>query len=327
MTGKRPAACWLMAALGGALFAGTGPMGPAGQEAHEPPHRLCTLHSATRDRPTPAVSWLPAEPAQGAAVMIVVHPDTGGSRPEPIDSVVGMLAGQPLHFERGPNGRFWALSGIPIDSRESLPLTMTVMRSEADGEHVFLSMPVRRVEFPMESLRVDPRFTRPPDSALAARIAAERAQAREVSRNTHRTPRLWRGAFRRPVPDRITSPYGMGREFNGELRSRHMGVDLDADAGDPVGATNRGVVALTGDFYYAGRVVYLDHGAGLVSVYMHLSAIDVAPRDTVEAGHVIGRVGATGRVTGPHLHWTARYGTVTIDPLTLLELTPDEIED
>ena len=86
-------------------------------------------------------------------------------------------------------------------------------------------------------------------------------------------------------------------------------------------ATNRGVVALTGDFYYAGRVVYLDHGAGLVSVYMHLSAIDVAERDTVQAGQVIGRVGATGRVTGPHLHWGAKIGDRPFDPTALLDLS------
>lgn len=266
------------------------------------------------------VSWAPVRPPQGSAVIIVVHEDQAPGSRGPIDSVHGMLAGQPLHFERAPDRRLWALSGVPIDSRDSLPLTLTVVRSGGGSEHVFRRLPVERVTFPTESLSVDPRFTRAPDSALAARIASEFALARQVSRGTHTNPRLWRGAFRRPVPDPITSPFGMGRQFNGELRSRHMGVDLDAAAGAPVHATNRGVVALARDFYYAGRVVYLDHGAGLVTVYMHLSAIGVSEGDTVETGQVIGRAGATGRVTGPHLHWTARYGSVSLDPLSLLGL-------
>jgi murein DD-endopeptidase MepM/ murein hydrolase activator NlpD len=85
-------------------------------------------------------------------------------------------------------------------------------------------------------------------------------------------------------------------------------------------AANRGVVALVGDFYYSGRVVYLDHGRGLVTAYLHLSQVDVAAGDTVERGSLVGRVGATGRVTGPHLHWMVRYGRVSLDGLRLLEL-------
>jgi hypothetical protein len=287
---------------------------------------FCTIGLLICAEPRSQVTWIPEQPRQGTAVAIVVRPDTTTGDDTPIDSVMGMLAGQPLHFQKGPTGRFWALTGVPIDSREIIPLTMTVVRNSTTSEHIFVRLPVEAVEFPSESLRVDPRFTRPPDSALAARIAREFASAREVSRTTHSTPKLWQGGFARPVPDRVTSPFGMGREFNGELRSRHMGVDLDADAGAPVLAANRGVVALTGDFYYAGQVVYVDHGAGLLTIYMHLSAIEVSRGDTVQVGQVIGRVGATGRVTGPHLHWTARYGSVSVDPLSLLELRAEELE-
>ncbi len=272
-----------------------------------------------------AVSWMPETLTQGSAAVVVIRPDSDSSG-DAIDSVTGMLAGQPLHFERGRGGTFWALLGIAIDSRDSLPLTMTAIRTKGSSEHAFRRVPVRAVDFPTERLSVDPRFTRRPDSALAARIARERAAAGRVYRESRGTPRLWRGAFQRPVPDSVTSSFGMGREFNGQLRSRHMGVDLDADAGAPVGATNRGVVALTGDFYYAGRVVYLDHGRGLVTVYMHLSTIEVTRGDTVATGHVLGRVGATGRVTGPHLHWTARYGSVSLDALSLLALPVGELE-
>ena len=99
-----------------------------------------------------------------------------------------------------------------------------------------------------------------------------------------------------------------------------MGVDFAGKKGAPVRAANRGVVALVGDFYLGGKVVYIDHGAGLVTGYFHLSRAAVAEGDTVARGQMIGRVGATGRVTGPHLHWIARYGAVTVDPMTLLTL-------
>jgi murein DD-endopeptidase MepM/ murein hydrolase activator NlpD len=101
-----------------------------------------------------------------------------------------------------------------------------------------------------------------------------------------------------------------------------MGLDLAGAVGAPVLAPDRGVVALVGDFYLAGNAVYIDHGAGLVTAYFHLSKVNVAEGDTVTVGDTIGKVGATGRVTGPHLHWVARYGAVSIDPSTLLDLAP-----
>ena len=102
-----------------------------------------------------------------------------------------------------------------------------------------------------------------------------------------------------PRDSRITSPYGGAREYNGQVTSRHTGTDFAGAVGAPVGAAARGVVALVADFYLAGRAVYLDHGAGLVTGYFHLSQADVAEGDTVAAGQRIGAVGRTGRVTGP----------------------------
>jgi len=99
-----------------------------------------------------------------------------------------------------------------------------------------------------------------------------------------------------------------------------MGADFAGRRGAPVRATNRGVVALVGNLFYSGRTIYIDHGAGLLTGYLHLDRALVTEGDTVQRGEVIGRVGATGRVTGPHLHWLARYGTVLVDPLDLLTL-------
>ena len=141
-----------------------------------------------------------------------------------------------------------------------------------------------------------------------------------MSRRAHDTPRLWRTAFVRPRPSRITSFYGVGREFNGTVTSQHLGTDFAGKVGAPVRAAGRGVVRLVANFYLAGRAVYLDHGGGLMTAYFHLSRTVVVRGDTVAPGQLIGAVGRTGRATGPHLHWIARYGAVTVDPMSLFRL-------
>jgi len=131
---------------------------------------------------------------------------------------------------------------------------------------------------------------------------------------------LWTAPFLRPRSSRVTSRFGSGRVFNGRVTSSHLGVDFSGVVGAPVVASNRGVVALVDNFFLAGNVVYIDHGAGVLTGYFHLSKVLVAQGDTVARGQKIGLVGATGRVTGPHLHWSARYGAVTVDPLSLVAL-------
>jgi murein DD-endopeptidase MepM/ murein hydrolase activator NlpD len=265
----------------------------------------------------PAIAWYGSPPRQGSFAYVVVQP--GAEAPL---NVHGTLNGVPLYFERVPDGRFAALAGVTLDPGDSVLVRARLAFGGGRSETREVRLPVATVSFPTERLSVDPRFTRRPDSALAARIARENAQAREVSRAALRIPRLWREAFVAPREGRITSGYGTGRVFNGELQSRHLGVDFDGALGQPVHAANRGVVALVGDFYYAGRVVYVNHGAGVVTAYLHLSEILVAPGDTVESGQLIGKVGRSGRVTGPHLHWAAKYGVSSLDGATLLALPP-----
>jgi murein DD-endopeptidase MepM/ murein hydrolase activator NlpD len=180
-----------------------------------------------------------------------------------------------------------------------------------------------RANYPVERLRVAPAFGREPDSALAARIRRESERAREVAEISHATQGLWQGAWALPRASRITSGFGRGREFNGTITSRHMGTDFAGATGAVVRAANRGVVRIVDAFYYGGNVVYVDHGAGLTSAYLHLSRQDVAVGDTVERGAPLGLVGATGRVTGPHLHLIMRYGTITVDPLSLFAVAGD----
>jgi len=265
------------------------------------------------------VRWEPQHPSQGSFVYLYVRPDI---RIEPeawTGRITASLAGQELHFERGRTGEFVALAAIPVNAQETIPVTLALARGR-DSVHRFVRIPIGPGDFDSERLSVAPRFSRQPDSALQARIRAESRRSREVSIRTHSTPRMWHGEWVLPRPSEITSAFGTGRVFNGEIQSRHMGLDLDGDTGDPIRAANRGTVALVGDFYYAGNVVYLDHGAGLITIYMHMSEVEVQEGDIVQPGQVIGRVGATGRVTGPHLHWVGRYGRISVNPLTIFDL-------
>jgi len=243
-----------------------------------------------------------------------------GAAPRDTLEIHATLFGEPLHFRREESGEYVAIAGIPVDAPATVRLGIVLARTTGSMDTTVVSLTIGRTAYKMEKLTVAPKFGQKPDSALAVRIAREQALASSVSRRSHGTPRLWEGAFQRPREARVTSAFGDGRQFNGAIQSRHMGLDLAGAVGAPVLATNRGVVALVGDFYYAGNAVYIDHGAGLVTAYFHLSATDVAQGDTVSPGARLGRVGATGRVTGPHLHWVARYGAVTVDPSTLLEL-------
>jgi murein DD-endopeptidase MepM/ murein hydrolase activator NlpD len=224
------------------------------------------------------------------------------------------VAGEPLHFAPDSAGAV-AFAAVPIDSANGVSMAVLCV----DGTRRDVRIRTRDGDYPLERLTVAPRFGTPPDSALRERQRREGARAAAVSRASHQTPRLFTEPFLPPRASRITSGFGGGRTFNGAVTSRHMGTDYQGAVGAPVRAANRGVVRIVDAFYLGGNVVYLDHGAGLVTAYLHLSKQRVAVGDTVQRGDVIGEVGATGRVTGPHLHLIVRYGNITVDPESVLE--------
>jgi murein DD-endopeptidase MepM/ murein hydrolase activator NlpD len=194
-----------------------------------------------------------------------------------------------------------------------------VTGTTANGEVVSgsLAVTVEAKKFPEQRLKVDEKFVSPPPAAQK-RIEREKKMLDEVyATRTDRVPPA--APFVRPVPGQPSSPYGSRRVFNGVPKSPHSGLDLRAAAGDPVKAAGAGRVRLSQDLYYSGNTVILDHGAGLFTVYAHLSRLGVKEGDEVEAGGEIGRVGATGRVTGPHLHWGAKVGDRPFDPSALLD--------
>lgn len=263
----------------------------------------------------PTVRWLPERVVEGTLLTIIVE----GGEPA-VRAAEGEFAGEPLHFQARADSALVALAAAPLDSIGPRRLRVRVTHADGTRYDEQVDVPVDSGAYRLEQLSVAPRFGRPQPAAIQQRIADEAARARAVSARSHDTPRMWEPPFVQPRESRITSGFGHGRVFNGQVQSRHTGTDFAGAVGAPVQAPARGIVALVDDFYLGGGVIYIDHGAGLVTAYLHLSEKAVAEGDTVDAGQVIGRVGATGRVTGPHLHWIVRYGGHTVNAMSLLNL-------
>ena len=170
--------------------------------------------------------------------------------------------------------------------------------------------------YPAEKLTVAPSKAAPPQKE-AERIKREAELGRAALMSTYagQAPAL---PLTRPVPGIFTSHYGKSRWFNGKFSGRHGGVDMRAKSGTPVKAAADGVVTLAGDFYFAGRCLYVSHGAGLTTFYCHLSKISVKAGDEVKAGQTLGLSGSSGRVTGPHLHFSTAWRGIFFDPEPLL---------
>lgn len=265
----------------------------------------------------PEVTWEPERPAQGTLFRIRVRPAAGDRLVE----VTGEAGGEELHFTRLPDGGFESLAPAPVDAEDEVDVTLRLRAGDGTAATRTVEVPVASGTFRHEELTVAPELGGPLSPERQARLDRDREKAREVSRQAGVTPRLWTEETTLPRDARVTSGFGNGRIFNGQVSSRHMGLDLDGEIGDTVVAVTRGVVALVDEFLLAGNIVYLNHGAGLLSGYFHLSEPLVEEGDTVRAGTPIGRVGATGRVTGPHLHWVVRYGTTSVDPRSLTAVT------
>jgi murein DD-endopeptidase MepM/ murein hydrolase activator NlpD len=176
--------------------------------------------------------------------------------------------------------------------------------------------------YPVQHLTVPRTFTEL-DAATLERVAREKAVLDRLWEAA--TPeRFWRSAFRSPLDGAARgSGFGLKRIINGEPRAPHTGADISAPGGTPVLAANAGTVALADDHFFAGNSLVLDHGEGLYTMYFHLQELLVRPGQRVAMGETIGRVGSTGRATGPHLHWGARLLGARIDPEELFRLKPE----
>jgi murein DD-endopeptidase MepM/ murein hydrolase activator NlpD len=216
--------------------------------------------------------------------------------------------------------RWVATVGVDLDSRPG-DHAVDVTFAYADGNERTIREPVtvRAEQYPTTELQVEERYVElsPEDQARAEREAAETSAIYD----TFTPERYWSVGFQVPVRGaKDGRNFGHRRVFNGQPRSPHSGADLRATTGTPILAANRGRVVLAKDLFFSGNAVYIDHGHGLYTTYLHLSRIDVAVGHMVEQGEQIGLAGATGRVTGPHLHWGVRLVDARVDPFSLIRL-------
>ena len=279
---------------------------------------LATLSSALSAQSS-RLSISPLRPEPGAIVRLTLTAPAPGS--DSIVSIRGTMAGEPLHFLQATVGNWHAIGGIPVDAENTVVANAEIRHASGKVETVHARVTLPKIPPPVaQPLSVDSTFSRPLDAATTARVARENERAQEIGRHAQLSRPMWTASFIRPRSSIITSQFGSGRVFNGQLTTRHLGVDFRGATGEQIRAANRGVVALVDNFFLAGNVVYVDHGGGVVTAYFHMSKPLVSVGDTVSRGQVIGLIGATGRVTGPHLHWAARYGAITVNPLDLVAL-------
>ncbi len=275
----------------------------------------CAAAAAARDRAAAApgldVRLSPPSPRQGDVALVLVAGSSGARE------VTGRLGDRALHFfAHGPGHA--AVVGVDLETRPGRsPWRVDVVDADGRSRAATGAAAIRPREFPVQRLTL-PTYQVDLDPATERRAEAEAARLLALY-DTVTPERLWRGRFVRPVDvEREGHGFGARRIINGQPRRPHAGLDYAAGQGTPVVAANRGRVALAGDFFFPGRFVALDHGLGLYTLYMHLDRVDVAEGAMVERGEGIGAVGATGRATGPHLHFAAQVGRARVDPQSLL---------
>jgi murein DD-endopeptidase MepM/ murein hydrolase activator NlpD len=236
-------------------------------------------------------------------------------------SVKGDWDGTPIYFYEQGEGILAGLVGVDL----SIALgrhRLRVVLKDPEGrprEQVF-PVEVEAGEFEVQRLTLAQEMVELQGKVLE-RYLAERKRINAVLSQV-RPKRLWRHSFVRPVDGPITSPFGLRRILNGQDRAPHNGVDIGAPLGAEVVACNAGIIVFAEELYLEGKTIIMDHGFGLYSIYMHLSEMRVKEGDEVGIGQCIGLVGATGRVTGPHLHWGIKLLKARVDPFSLLRAVP-----
>lgn len=224
----------------------------------------------------------------------------------------GTFEKKPLRFFAIRGGRSAALIGIDLDHR---PGRFPIEISNHGGK-LRAQLEVLETEYPEERLTVPEAYTEP-DPAALRRIEREQKRLTALWERSA-AERYWRGAFLPPTDGAPGSPFGLRRFFNGEPRSPHAGIDFRARHGAAVHAANRGRVVLADELFFTGNTVVVDHGCGLFTLYVHLSRLETRAGALVDKGGEIGKVGMTGRATGPHLHFAVRVGEARVDPAGLL---------
>ena len=236
--------------------------------------------------------------------------------------VSATVFGKDVPLARTADDEWEGLIGIDLDVKpRAYTMSVRVNREGQPPLAARRTVGVLAKRFPVRRLTVDPSFVNP-DPAQLARTQDEARRLAAVFEMVT-TPRQWNEPFRAPVAAPANSSFGTRSIFNGERRSPHSGADFAAAEGTPIAAPAAGTIVMAEPLFFTGNTVVIDHGLGLYSLLAHMSGMAVHPGDRVKPGELVGFVGATGRVTAPHLHWSARLNGARVDPLSLMAATAD----
>ena len=261
----------------------------------------------------PAITWHPKRAHPGDVAWVHVRGVADGA------SLEGSLGPRSLVFFPYAGGQA-AVVGVDLEIKPGpLPWKLAVLEPGQPPQALSGQLKIHKRDFHVQHLTL-PGTMVDLDPETERRAVSESERLWTLYRTV--TPeRLWRGPFVRPVAgNEAPTGFGARRVINGKPRSPHSGTDYAAPKGTPVVAANTGRVALVADFFFPGRLVVLDHGLGVYTLYFHLDTVAVADGDAVDRGQIMGTVGATGRATGPHLHFGALVGGARVDPVTLMKL-------
>jgi murein DD-endopeptidase MepM/ murein hydrolase activator NlpD len=240
--------------------------------------------------------------------------------PAGLSLLSGNWLGHQVFFSLDPKSKTWyGIAGVSLETAAgSYPLALKGTSSGGKEVSFERKISVRTAKYPTITVTVSKKFTEPSPEELQ-RINQEKALKQDLFSRME-PEREWSGRFLAPVEARVSDGFGTRRTFNGKTQSMHQGLDYAVPQGTAVAALNRGTVLLARPLFFEGDCVVLDHGQGLLSLYMHLSELKVKEGDQVARGQQIGLSGGTGRATGPHLHVAVRWQGVYLNPATLLAL-------
>lgn len=278
---------------------------------------LCLLFAPAVSRPLAAdlrIEIFPRKFYPGQAVLIRMSASCE------ITSVHGALKEQEILFRPAPDRKSWiGLAGLDLDVSPGVGLiTYAVAFAGGFETKGTYGLDVLAKTFPVERITVDEKYVHLSKKDLARYRREQKILSAIFGRQSREG--FWQDPFAVPVDVSKGSRFGLRRIINGETRNPHSGADLRAGPGTPVKAANAGRVVFADDLFFSGNTVILDHGGGLYTLYAHLDKITTAKDRVVMQGEIIGRVGATGRVTGPHLHWAAKLNGARVDPFSLVSL-------
>jgi murein DD-endopeptidase MepM/ murein hydrolase activator NlpD len=265
-----------------------------------------------------SAQWEPTKLVNGSPIIFRV------TAPSQVTELHGNFLGQDFLFRSSKSCHCWyAFAGVSLATKPGA-YTLHVEGKGPGEKEAAMSyvVAVAAARYPFSTIKVASGFVEPPKETLA-RIEEDQATKKKVFATTLPETR-WSGRFQPPAEAEMSGVFGSARVFNGVKKSQHTGLDFRVTTGTPISATNGGTVVLARPLYFEGNCVIIDHGQGLLTLYLHLSEFKVKEGDAVEKGQMLGLSGGTGRATGPHLHFAVRWRGEYLDPRTLLELHPPE---